>query len=142
MRVLIDTNIMLDFLSKRPSFFKSADSIIQLCCEEKVQGFIAAHSVVNAFYILRKEYSEETRKEILSQFTDLVPVVEIDHTSIKECLLNGKYKDLEDCLQENCAKKCQADYIITRDPSGFSESKIPAVSPDRFLQVFTGTSSN
>ena len=57
MNVLIDTNIMLDFLTERRPFFEGADKIMQLCKKKEIHGFIAAHSVMNAFFILRKEYS-------------------------------------------------------------------------------------
>ena len=141
MKVLIDTNVMLDFLSQRPPFYESANQIIQLCAEERIQGFIAAHSVLNAFYILRKAYSENDRKRILLQFLDLVTIIDIGNENIRECLKNEKFKDLEDCLQESCASRCQADYIITRDIEGFSVSDVSVLSPTQFLEVLNLQSS-
>ena len=65
MVVLIDTNVLLDFLLGREPYFSNADRIIKLCAEQKIQGFMAAHSIPNMFYILRKDMSEETRREVL-----------------------------------------------------------------------------
>lgn len=57
MVILIDTNIIIDFLMKRQPYLEDAVKIISLCTEKKVKGYLAAHTVSNLFYILRKEYS-------------------------------------------------------------------------------------
>lgn len=61
MNVLIDTNIILDYLTKREPFFRDACEIFFMCANGKLNGCIAAHSVMNAFYILRKTFSSEKR---------------------------------------------------------------------------------
>lgn len=65
MVVLIDTNVLLDFLLGREPYFSDADKIIKLCANQKIRGFMAAHSVPNMFYILRKAMTEEIRREVL-----------------------------------------------------------------------------
>lgn len=65
MVVLIDTNVLLDFLLGRELHFSNADKIIKLCADQKIQGFMAAHSISNMFYILRKDMSVEMRREVL-----------------------------------------------------------------------------
>ena len=52
MRVLIDTNILLDALLGREPYFDNADKILKLCADKKIDGFMAAHSIPNIFYIL------------------------------------------------------------------------------------------
>ena len=59
MKILIDTNILIDFLMKRPLFYDDARKVIQLCMNKKIEGCIAAHSVMNIFYILRKDFTTE-----------------------------------------------------------------------------------
>ncbi len=48
-----------------------------------------------------------------------------------------KFKDFEDCLQDRCARKADAKYIITRNTEDFSESEVPAISPEKFLNVIS-----
>ena len=57
MKILIDTNILIDFLMKRPLFYDDSRKVIQLCMNKKIDGCIAAHSVMNIFYILRKDFT-------------------------------------------------------------------------------------
>lgn len=67
MVILIDTNVALDFLTMRQPFYDDARNIIRLCANERVQGFIAFHSLPNIFYILRKSYSDADRRIMLKK---------------------------------------------------------------------------
>lgn len=135
MVVLIDTNVLLDFLLGREPYFSNADRIIKLCAEQKIQGFMAAHSIPNMFYILRKDMSEETRREVLLNLCDILAIEAIDSVKIIAALKDSAFMDLEDCLQSDCAGKIKADYIVTRNMKDFEISEIPAVLPEDFLKL-------
>ena len=134
MRVLLDTNILIDYISMRSPFTDAAQAILQLCMEEKIDGCIAAHSVMNAFYILRKELTANERKSSLADLCNLLTVVDIDKAKILSALANDGFTDVEDCLQTECAKEFSADYIVTRNVKDFQNSTVPAISPDEFLK--------
>jgi len=57
--VLLDTNILIDYIAYREPYTGSAEKIITLCKNKTIDGCIAAHSVMNIFYILRKSFSVE-----------------------------------------------------------------------------------
>lgn len=133
MRVLIDTNIMLDALMGRKPYYDMADRILKLCADKKIEGCMAAHSVPNMFYILRKQMSDQERREALKTLCQIVKVEGIDAGKIFSAIENRDFSDLEDCLQEECAAAISADYIITRNIKDFTVSRVPAVMPDVFL---------
>lgn len=135
MRVLIDTNVLLDFLLGREPYFSNADRIIKMCADRKIQGFMAAHSVPNMFYILRKDMSEEARREVLLNLCDILAVEGIDSVKIVAALKNSTFSDLEDCLQSDCAKRIKADYIITRNMKDFEHAEVSAILPEDFLKA-------
>ena len=137
MIVLIDTNVILDHFISRQPFMDSAGSILQLCFQQKCAGYIAAHSVTNIFYILRKQFSVSKRKEILIELFEFIDVVGIQKKQVIAALVNEDFDDLEDRLQVECARLINADYIITRNISDFSTSPIPAILPEAFLQKIT-----
>lgn len=62
--VLIDTNILLDFIQDREHFLLS-EQILRFCAKKEINGFMAAHSIPNMFYILRKDFTDDERREIL-----------------------------------------------------------------------------
>ncbi len=135
MNVLIDTNVMLDYLCQRSEFCEASNKIMEMCAEEKFSGFIAAHSVLNAYFILRKEYGDDERRKIILKYLEIVDVVSINRQKIENCLLNVDFKDLEDCLQDECAASCGAEYIITRNIKDFQQSKISAIIPEDFIKL-------
>jgi len=142
MEVLIDTNVVMDSLLQRKPFSQNADEIIDMCESGEVQGFLACHTFPNVFYILRKHYSIEERKDILFLLAKTFTVIGIDAEMILSAINSENFHDIEDSLQTECAAKMNLDYIITRDSSGFVESKIPAISPDEFLKKMKPTTAS
>lgn len=136
MKIFIDTNILLDSLLRRYPFYKESDNVIDKCLTEKIQIFIAAHSVTNSFYIMRKVYSESQRREMLTEMCGLFGIVDIDKDKITSALKNDSFKDFEDCLQSECALACGASYIITRNTKDFLKSRVKAITPEDFLSLF------
>jgi predicted nucleic acid-binding protein len=132
--VLIDTNVLLDFLIDRGSFTKSAKEIIKKSQEKTINAFLAAHSITNIFYILRKIYPASERKQRLMDLCQSISIVEIGGEAILSVLANNDFDDIEDCLQAECATVINADFIITRDIKHYAHSKIPAISPEDFLE--------
>ena len=136
MKILVDTNILIDYVAKRDPFTENARSVLLLCMEKQVDGCIAAHSVMNAFYILRKELSDAERKNFLLDMCSFLAVIGIDKSKIVSALRNESFSDVEDCLQAECAAAFSADYIVTRNIKDFVNSEIPAIMPDKFLEMF------
>ncbi len=133
MTVLLDTNILIDFIAQREYYFDNASKIISLCVNDKIKGCIAAHSVMNTFYITRKDFSIDERRKILSGLCKILTVVGIDYNKISNALNNENFSDIEDCLQMECAKEFSANYIITRNIDDFVNSEIKPILPDDFL---------
>jgi predicted nucleic acid-binding protein len=134
MVVLIDTNIILDHLISRAPYGDIAGTIFQYCFQGKCSGYVAAHSITNIFYILRKQFSPAERKRLLLGLCDFIEVVGVQKLQLIDALNNETFGDLEDCLQTECAKAVNADYIITRNINDFTYSSIPVILPEDFLK--------
>jgi predicted nucleic acid-binding protein len=135
MVVLVDTNIILDCLTRRPPFELESAQILQGCSEEKFTGYIAAHSITNSFYILRKMFTAAERKKMLLELCGFMEVANVEKSQILNALQNEDFKDFEDCIQVECAKSVGAEYIVTRDPGDYADSDIPVISPHELLTL-------
>lgn len=135
MRILLDTNILIDFVARREPFFADALKVFELCRQEKIDGVIAAHSVVNMAYILRKNFTADELREILLRLCKIFQVEAIDLSKLIAALGNRDFSDFEDCLQLQCALSLNADYIVTRNVKDFAAGKISAITPDEFLKI-------
>ncbi len=136
MKVLIDTNVIVDFMIDREPFAEHAYAIIEKCSLKEIDGYMAAHSIPNLFYILRNAYPVKKRKELLLELCNILEVIGIDKQKVIASILNNSLNDLEDCLQIECAKEIGADYIITRNMKDFRESEVEAILTENFLKLF------
>ena len=136
MEVLIDTNIVLDWILDRVPFNINAEKIISLCAANEICGHLASHTLLNIFYITRRHLSVEERKEILLFLCKKFNIIGIDKQAIVSSLQNKNWNDLEDGLQMQCAFVKNLDYIITRDLNDFQTSKVQVLLPDNFLEVW------
>ncbi len=134
-KILIDTNVLLDYLLEREPFFENAKEIIMSCTEGKVKGCIAAHSIPNMFFILRKDYNAKERREILLNLCKIFDIEGIDEAKLISGLTNEDFSDFEDCLQMECAKSYGADYIVTTNVSDYATSEVKAVTPKDYLEI-------
>jgi predicted nucleic acid-binding protein len=134
MVVLIDTNVILDHLIMREPFAAVACKILQKCYKKEISGFFAGHTIPDIFYILRREYTTDERKEMLLGVCETMDVVGIDREKLMTALTSQDFDDVEDCLQAECAKAAGADYIITRNIGHFVNSTVPAILPEDFLE--------
>lgn len=135
MRVLIDTNILLDWLMNREPFHQNATKIMENCLFGSLEGFLASHTLPDLFYILRRDFTVGKRKELLILLCDNMKVIPEDQETIKAALTNDNWLDLEDGLQMQCAVMEELDYIITRNLKDFETSKVKAISPEQFLAL-------
>ena len=134
MVLLIDTNIILDVLQNRSEHYNHSKQVLDTCKEKNVQGYLAAHSITNLWYILKKTHSDEQRRSLIKALLTYFDVVSLDKTKIQSALDKNDFKDFEDCLQDECASEIQADCIVTRNARDFSNSKIPVRSPEEFCR--------
>ncbi len=133
MKVLIDTNIILDVLCKRPGFYEDSAKIFKLCEVRRVSGVISALTVPNIIYILRKELDAGKIKEILCNLFLIFSVADLKAADLQKAA-DMKFKDYEDAVQSACAARVKADYIITRNIRDFKESRVSAIKPAEFLE--------
>ena len=139
MLILIDTNVIVDYILKRENFFECAEKIIELCQGGLVDGAVSSQSVADTFYILRKDFSVAERKAFLLRICRIFQVEVIDKEKLVAALTDETFSDFEDCLQMQCAKSFRADYIVTRNVKDFAASEVPAVTPEDFCKIFLET---
>ena len=86
MTVLIDTNVLIDFLLHRSPYDKDATVIMEKCAKRNIQGYIAFHSVSNIFFILRKYADAKTRRDMLKKLCKMVTVTAASHEEVEKAI--------------------------------------------------------
>lgn len=136
MRVLIDTNIILDLLCNREGFADDAARLIKLCEIKQIEGYVSALSIPNIVYIMRKELDRERISAIIQTLSSILTIADLKGGDMLKAA-SLSMNDFEDALQSVCATRIRSIFIVTRNLKDFANSKVPAIKPDELLKRIT-----
>ncbi|MBE9051542.1 PIN domain-containing protein [Nostocales cyanobacterium LEGE 11386] len=132
MQVLIDTNVVLDFLLEREPFVEDAVKIFTKIDAGVIEGFITATTITNIYYIIRKAAGALVAQDAISQILTDLHICAVDR-NVLELAISLNLRDFEDAVQCACAMVSMLDAIITRDISGFVGVEIPGMLPGELI---------
>jgi predicted nucleic acid-binding protein len=132
MRVLLDTDVLLDVLLARAPFSQAAARLLDLSQQGMFDAYISGISPVNIFYIARKAKSSDELRRALSQLLQTARVCPLDHSILTEAL-TSTIRDYEDAVQHACAAAAGLDAIVTRNLDDYKHATLPVYSPTDFL---------
>lgn len=133
MKVLIDTNVILDVLCNRQEFVADSLKVFKYCEANQITGCISALSIPNIVYIMRKELDSDKIREILATLTALFTIVDLKETDLIRAS-DMDFADYEDAVQSACASRVKANFIITRNIKDYRNSPVPAVKPSELFE--------
>ena len=142
MVVLIDANVILDYITSREPYYRESYEIIDLCYSGKVKGYIAFHSVSIIWYTLRRYIPDKSeRRKWMKNILSIIEVTGIGHNDVLRALDMEGFDDFEDCLQDRCAENVNANHIITNNVKDYEESVVQAITPKDYLKEIIGNTS-
>ncbi len=133
MKLLIDTNVILDVLMKRMEFYEKSARVFKLCEIKKAEGFLSATTVTDVHYFLRKAIPHEQVQETMKTMLAIIDVAAVTKADIHKAFSYGM-TDYEDAVQAACAKRIGASYIVTRNHKDYGLSPVKAVAPDELMR--------
>ena len=137
-KVFINTDILLDVLSRREPFYHPAAELFSLLDNKKIDGLVSSLIFSNLFYILRKYSSRKTALQSLQKLKALVTVASVDD-SIVSLALASDFNDFEDAIQYYTAVKNKAACLITRNIRDYKHPEIIVCSAEEFLKTYKFT---
>ncbi len=132
-QLLVDTNIVIDLLSKREGFFEEAQELFTLADHKQVKLSVSALTFANTHYLLNKYQKLDDARKTLIKLKVLVNVAPLDD-KVLELALVSDFKDFEDAIQYHTALENGMDIIITRNKKDFKNSKLPIMTAKEYLK--------
>lgn len=132
-QLLVDTNIVIDLLSKREGFFEEAQELFTLADHKQVKLSVSALTFANTHYLLSKYQKLDDARKTLIKLKVLVNVAPLDD-KVLELALVSDFKDFEDAIQYHTALENGMDIIITRNKKDFKNSKLPIMTAKEYLK--------
>lgn len=138
MKVFVDTNVLLDVLTHRDGFYDASARIWSLAERGEIEAFISAISFNNVYYITRKARDKPTADIAMRLLRDVFDSVAPDGRIVNQAI-DSDFNDFEDALQFHSAARCQADYLVTRNPGDFPSTRPAVLTPEEFLALWQGS---
>ena len=132
MRVIIDTNVVLDVLLARIPFVESASRVFALVEQSKIEASLCATTVTTVHYLLTQSLSRDEGRQALRGLLELFEIAPVNRPVIEEAL-QSKIEDFEDAVLEQAGRLAGAEAIITRNTKDFRRSSIKALDPAELL---------
>ena len=134
-RLLIDTDVILDFFFDRRPFSEDASVILSLCERGALVGFVTPVVMSNVYYLLRKTAKHEKVVENLKKLMDIVDIALINRETVLDAL-NSEFKDFEDALQNFSAQNGrEIQVIVTRNVKDYKTSSLSVMTPKTYLKI-------
>ena len=141
MKLLIDTNVVLDVLLRREPFSKTAAEVLNLTQRDDVREYVSASAITDIYYIANKQMKDrDAVRDLLKRLLMVVSVAAVSEWEIQNAL-NLAWGDLEDSVQYSVALLNEMDGIVTRNPSDYQEATMRIWLPEQALELFANEGS-
>ena len=136
MKVLFDTNILIDWLTRRTPFYHNSRAAMRLAMSGRVDAIASASSIKDVHYVISRHYRDTG--DALALIAELLEIVRLADTTAQDVLnaLQSGNVDFEDAVVSETAAREFADFIVTRNKSDFSGSPVPALLPSELIEKF------
>ena len=136
MILLIDTNILLDVLQRRPGLHRDSSRVWNAVEGGGAHGYVSMISFNNIYYILRRQVGPASALEAVKLVRQLFRCVPFDEGLLENAIRLAVTADFEDAIQQAAATRVRADYLVTRNVADFTNMDgVAAIAPDEFLSL-------
>lgn len=132
MRLLLDTNILIDYFGRREPFFDACNTLRIAEMFHEVELWASAKSFTDVFYVLERYVPADQLQQAFLKSRNFLHIASVSAEDVYQAAECG-WNDFEDCLVYIAARNIGADCIITRDKGGFARSSIPVASSAEFV---------
>ncbi len=134
MRILFDTNVVLDVLLNRLPHAPVASRLLVEVNRGRLGGLLGATTITTIHYLAARVVGAVRARKHVRTLLDLFEIAPVDRDVLRNALDLG-FKDFEDAVLHEAARGARATGVVTRDPAGFSRSSLSVYTPDELLRM-------
>ena len=138
MRILLDTNILVDIALERQPFLENSLKVLTLVYQQGLEGYISASTISDIYYIVRKEKGKVLTLEFINHITAFCRIAIVDEAAIAMAL-GIDFRDFEDAIQYCVASLNNLEAIVTRNPKDFDNISLRVLTPSQLIQTLSET---
>lgn len=132
MKVFLDSDVLLDYLTGREHFLYEIKLIINKGIRKELKLFTSSSIIANVHYFISKIENAKQAKIKIEKLTNFTKILNVGENEISEAI-KSKFKDFEDSIQNSCAINNGMKIIVTRNTKDFKLSKLSIMTPKEFI---------
>ncbi len=136
MKILFDTNIVLDVLMDRLPHSDVAVELFSKVEDGTIIGYLCGTTITTVFYLAAKSVGAPRAQEEIKKLLSLFEVAPVNR-HVLESALALDFNDFEDAVIHEAACHIGADAIVTRNQKDFKKAKIPVYTSDEMAIILT-----
>ena len=134
MKVLFDTNIILDVLLVRDPFFALSANLLDAVESKDIDGFLCATTITTIDYLVTKFQNKSVAKLAISKLLSLYSIAEVNQT-VLNFANTSNFSDFEDAVLYFSALNVGVDSIVTRNNNDFTSANLPVYTPNQLWDL-------
>jgi len=139
MRILFDTNVILDALLTRAPHHLPAVALMDIVARKELDALLSATSITTIYYLAEKAVGASTARQRVSDLLSIFDIAPVTARVLADALAL-RFKDYEDAVLHEAARHAAATAIVTRNPKDFAAAKLTFYQPAELLRILHATS--
>jgi len=137
MKILLDTNIVMDVIEKREPYYKDAFALLKAVSVMEAECYFSASSAKDVFYLVRRHTgSLEKAKKAIVSISKFAIFCDTTKQDVQTALLSG-ITDFEDAILVSGAERENMDFVVTRNEKDFTNATVRVITPSEFLEIYS-----
>jgi predicted nucleic acid-binding protein len=137
LRVLIDTNVVLDVLLARRPFVGVASELFGLTEHSRIEGLLCATTITTVDYLLMQVMPRPNAHQALEKLLALFDIAPVNRAVLEQAM-KSRIPDFEDAVLDQSGRLAGAEVVVTRNQKDFRHASLRVLGPDEFLSSFQG----
>ena len=134
MRILFDTNIILDVLLNRKKFVELASNLVGMVENKNIEGYLCATTITTLDYLIAKAVNRKQANIEIKKLLTIFNIADVNSTVLK-LSVNSAFTDFEDAVQYYSGECCKVDGLLTRNAKDYKNTNLPIYTPDELWGI-------
>lgn len=134
MKILFDTNIVLDVLSAREPHVEISAKLFDMVESGHIEGYLCATTITTIGYLIKKWQNKQTAKQAIHSLLRLFSIAQVNKVVLAKAI-NSDFSDFEDAVLYQAACYVGVEGLVTRNTKDFKFVELPIYTPDGLWQL-------
>ncbi len=134
MRILFDTNIILDVLLNRKEFVEISANLVGMVENKNIDGYLCATTITTLDYLISKAINRKQAKIEIQKLLTLFNIADVNSIVLK-LSINSEFNDFEDAVQYYSGEHSEVEGLVTRNTKDYKNTDLPIYTPDELWGI-------